>query len=239
MELPSTTEEILIPLKPLFLITRIFALTNAQSFNTKDNEYNKIQFQHFALVGLWIAAFLVGTFCTVYTFSYDNYGFPLKVNVTVIAHVLLLFSTSTVTLLAFSVNSRNFPDILRKFSNIDKLFERESRMDIYKKSSRGVVLQIVTLSLVIFASIVLDINASVDDILPSIFSHIPELLSFSLNIVTVLMYTNIIRMGKYRYRYICELLEKHFRTVDMKTFNRNNNFEITSRCVTELPYMGP
>ncbi|PNF21451.1 hypothetical protein B7P43_G13501 [Cryptotermes secundus] len=236
MELPSTTEEIFIPLKPLFLITRIFALTNAQSFNTKDNEENKIQFQHIALLGLWIAAFLVGTFYTVYIFSYNN-GFPYKVNVIVIAYVLLMFSTSIITLLAFSVNSRNVPDILSKLRIIDKLFERENRMEIYKKSRRGVVFQIVTLSLVTFVSIVLDINASVD-IFSSIFSHIPELLSFSSNIITVLMYTNITRMVKYRYRYIFELLQKHFRTADKKIFNITNKFERTSRGVTELTYMG-
>ncbi|PNF21470.1 hypothetical protein B7P43_G13502 [Cryptotermes secundus] len=238
MEFSSTTEEIFIPLKPLFLITRIFALTNAQSFNAKDNEENKIQFQNFALVGLWIAAFLVGMFYTVYVFSYGIHSFPNKVNVALIADILLIFSTSIVTLVKFSVNSRNFSDILRKLRNIDWLIKCESRMEIYKETRRGVVIQLVTLSLVIFLSIFVEANAYVEDILPSMGSHIPELLSYSLNIITVLMYANITRMAKYRYMHIFELLQKYCKAVDMKTFNKTNRSESTSRGDIELPFMG-
>jgi hypothetical protein len=238
MELPSTTEDMFSPLKSLFLITRIFGLTHAEFFDTKDNEESKTKVQHIVLVSLWIAAFLAGAFSTVYVATYEDFGFPNKVNVTVIADVLLVYSTSIVTLTAFSVNRKKFPGIVRKLSNIDALITCESRMEISKKTKREVTFQIVTLSFLTFISFVPDFNIYVDVRLESILGHIPIFLSFTLNMVTVLLYTNIIRMVKYRYRYVFQLLEKYFKTVDMAIFNKTNRIEITSSGDIEISNIG-
>jgi hypothetical protein len=234
MELRSTTEDLFIPLKPLFFITRIFGLTNTKSYN---GEY-KITFQHIALVGLWTVAFLVGTIYSVSFVPYDDHTFPKKVNVTIIADHLVLFSTTIVTLITFSVNRRNIPDILRKLTNIDGLINHERRMDIYKKTKREVVFQVVTLSIIVFVLLLPPLNIFSNGTLAWIFSNITQILSLSLNITTVLIYTNIIRMVKYIYKNILDLFEIYFKGVDMRTFNTTNRFEVTSSGDIELGNTG-
>jgi hypothetical protein len=235
MTLNLTTENIYITLKPLFIITRIFGLTHAQFFNKGNNEEQKTPFQHIILVCLWSTVFLMGMLYSVYLISCNHYSYSGKVNTILVIYYITLHGTTIVTSIISPVNKKKITCILQKLMDIDELIKDKEMGEMYRKAKREVMIQMATLFLAILIAFPLEIYCCYDSILPFIVSRTLEFLSISLNIIMVLLYINVIRMVKHRYKKIFESYTEYVEVMN-KSAVKNTNYFITShRGCCELP----
>jgi hypothetical protein len=235
MALNLTTTNIYIPLKPLFIITRIFGLMHAQFFNKGNNEEHKTPFHHIILVCLWNTAFLMGMLYSVYLVCYNYYGYPAKVNTIVIVYYITLHGTTIVTSIISSVNKKKIAGILQKLMDIDELIKDKEIGELYRKTKREVVIQMATLFLAILIAFPLEIYCCSDNIFTFILSRTLEFLSISLNIIMVLLYINIVRMVKHRYKKIFESFTEYVEVMNMSAVKNTNLFITLHRGYCELP----
>jgi hypothetical protein len=230
-----TNENIYNPLKPLFIIARIFGLADIQFFNAKIKEEYKIRFQHIILMCMWNTVFLIGMYYSVYLVSYNYYGFPDKVNTTLIVCYITLFATNIVTSVSSSIKRKKIAGILHKLMDIDELIKEKVTTELCGKTKYEVLRQIAALSLVIMTAFPLELYYCSDGTLRYNLCHGLEFLICSLNVVMLLLYINIVRMVRHRYKTIFESLENYVKTMDISTIKSTNQFLILHRGCFEEP----
>jgi hypothetical protein len=224
METTFTNENIYIPLKPLFVTARIFGLVDTQFFNEKNNEEYKTRFQHILLAFLWNTIFLLWMYYTVLPVSYNPYGFPDKVNTILIVYYITLLATKTVTSISASINRKKFIGVLQKLMDIDKVMKCKETTELCRRTKYEVLSQIAALPLVISIAFPLELFYYSDGTLRYSLCHGLELLICCLNAVTLLLYINIVRMMRHRYKTIFEYLEYYVKIIDLSSGAHTNYF---------------
>jgi hypothetical protein len=230
-----TNENIYIPLKPLFIIARIFGIADIQFFNRNNNEERKTRFQHIILACLWNTAFLIAMYYSVYLVANNYFGYPDKVNTTLIACYITFFATNIVTSVSSSVNRKKIAGILQKLMDIDELIKDTDTTEFCRKTKNEVLRQIAALLLVIIIAFPLEIYYRSDGTLRYILCRGLEFLICSLNVVTLLLYINIVRMMRHRYKTIFESLENYVKIICISTIKNTNQFLLLQGGCCEQP----
>jgi hypothetical protein len=230
-----TSENIYIPLKPLFIIGRIFGVADIQFFNIKIKEECKTRFQHIILACLWNTIFLIGIYYSVYIVASNYYGFPDKVNTTLIVCYITLLATNIVTSVSSSVNRKKIAGILQKLMDIDELIKDQKTTEFCRKTKNDVLRQIAALSLFIVIALPLELYHCSDGTLRYNLCHGLEFLICSLNVVTLLLYINIVRIVGHRYKTIFESLENYIKIMEMSAGKTINHFLIMHQGCWDQP----
>jgi hypothetical protein len=229
----ATNENIYIPLQPLFILARIFGLADIQFFNGEKNEI-KIRFQHIILACLWNTVFVIAMCYSVYVVFYNNHGLPDKVNMIVIFYYTTLCGTNIVTSVSSSINRKKIASILQKLMNIDVIIKDKEAAEFYRKTNKEVLRQIAALSLFIVIAFPIDLYVTTGNTLTHSLCRGLEYLSCSSNVVTLLLYINMVRIVRHRYKKIFESLENHVEGNDISAVKCTNHFLELHRGCCEL-----
>jgi hypothetical protein len=219
-----TNKNIYIPLKPLFIIARIFGLADTQFFNRNNNEECKIRSQHLILAFSWNTIFLIGICYSVYLVSYNYYGYPDKVNTTVIVYYITLLATNIVTSISSSINRKKIAGILQNLMDIDELFKDKDTAELCTKMKHEVLRQIAALLLGTMIVITLGYYCYSDGTFIYSLCYSLEFLICNLNVVMLLLYINIIRVIRHRYKNIFQLIEEYVKTKGTPVATNTNRF---------------
>jgi hypothetical protein len=228
-------ENIYIPLQPLFILARIFGLADTQSLNRETNEELKTRFQHIILACLWNTVFLIAMYYSVYILFYNNDGLPEKVNITVILYYITLCGTNIVTSISSCINRKKIAGIIQKLMNIDEIIKDKEVAELHRKTNNEVLRQIAALSLVITIAFPLDLYCYSDGTFTYSLCRGLEYLICSLNVVMVLLYINMVRIVRHRYKKLFESLEYHVKKNDISAVEISNHCLVLHQGFCEQP----
>jgi hypothetical protein len=171
----------------------------------------------------------------VYPLSYNYYGFPDKINTVLIAYYITLYGTNIVTSISFSVNQKKIAVVLKKLMDIDELIKDKKTTEFCRKTKYEVLSQIAALLLVIIIAFPLELYCYSDGTLTYTLYRGLEFLICSMNVVILLLYINIVRMMRQRYKNTFESLEEYVKKLEISTAKNTNHFLILHRGCCELP----
>jgi hypothetical protein len=160
---------------------------------------------------------------SVYIFLYNNDGLPDKVNMIVISYYTTLCGTNIVTSISSSVNRKKVAGILQNLIYIDEIIKDKEAPELYRKSKKVVLRQIAALILVITFAFPLDLYCNSDGTFTYSSFRGLEYLSGCLNVVTLLLYINMVRIVRHRHKKIYESLEYHIKKNDILAVKSSNH----------------
>jgi hypothetical protein len=171
----------------------------------------------------WNAIFLIGTYYSVCLVSYNYYNFPEKVNTTLISYYITLFVTNIVTSISSYINQNKIEVVLQKLMDIDELIKNKETTELCRRKKYEVLSQIAALLLDVVIVLPIEFYCYSDGTVTYTFCHGLEFLICSLNVVILLLYINIVRMVRQRYKNIFESLEEYVKKLDISTTKTSNH----------------
>jgi hypothetical protein len=118
--------------------------------------------------------------------------------------------------------------------DIDEIIKDKEATEFYRKTNNEVLRQIAALILVIMIAFPLDVYCYSDGTFTYSLCHGVQYLSCSLNVVMLLLYINLIRMVRNRYKKMFESLEEYVKIMDKPAVRHTNRFIILHRGRCEL-----
>jgi hypothetical protein len=213
----SLLEDVYIPIKPLFIISRIFGITPFSFAKIQKDKPIGIRYRHTDIicVSLWtIGYFSSGCYC-VQSLIYYASQIPGKMSLLLIINAISMHATGIATLItSISLNRRKIPCMLLKLMNVDEMIEHYEIRNIYERTRLEIVREMVVLVLSGILIYLISYYTQCDGTLISIIHISMENCVITFNILITLLYADLIRILKYRYKYIIEDLEEYFKMKD-------------------------
>lgn len=231
----SLLEDVYIPLRPILIISRIFGIAPFSFTKIQKSPRISIRYGHIDIVcvSLWTLGYFISGCYNVYQLMLYGTYFPEKIRLLSIINDISVSSTAIATLIAsISFNRRKLPCVLLKLTNVDEMIGRQKLKNIYKSTRLEIVREMIVLVLLTILIHIIGYFIKSDGTFASFIQISIGSSIITVNIFVTLLYTDLIRILKYRYKYIIEDLEEHFKVKDMsvstdfKAQNRNYLFNL-------------
>ncbi|KDR19115.1 hypothetical protein L798_06997 [Zootermopsis nevadensis] len=215
MEHISPVEDVHIQLKPLLTISRIFGLTHFSLTRTRKGEGLAMNFNFLdvVLVCMWISAYFTLACFSVYELM-GKTPLPGKITILLIINIISIHSTTIVTLItSASLNRRKLPRALSKLIEVDRMVgHRDVTNSTRTKLKTMIHIFILLLSQVFIYAVNYYIKC--EGTLASVIYVTFQNLGITFNILITIVYADLIRTLKLRYKYMIDDLEEYFRVKD-------------------------
>jgi hypothetical protein len=243
MEYTSPVEDVYIPLKPLLTVSRIFGITPFSFTIIHKGEGLLINFEFLdiILVCMWTLGYFILGYYSVYELMNSSLHLPGKMIILLIIKVISTHFTSIVTLItSTSLNRRKLPCMLYKLINVDQMVGHRNITNTYRRTRLETVTQTVVLVLSQIFIYSINYYTQYDDTVISVIQILFDSLGITFNILMTILYTDLIRTLKFRYKNIIEDLEEYFKVkgIAMST-NFKANYRTSSSKIfyyKELPF---